>query len=133
MHDTVLPTITLCDDSSDGPTLEGKARTMAAAMYACSDGGTFVATCTTNKTAFSCPTGDELENVTVCIPGSTYDVDTSAICANLPANKGACSVACDRSMLYAFATSGYHVEPCTSTTGVVYQVIAAPMTGDGSR
>jgi hypothetical protein len=131
--DTLVNIPSLCDGGSTASTIEAKARDQAAAGIACTDGATYVATCTTNPTAFTCPTGDELEAATVCIPGTTYDISTAEICGHLPANAGACSVACDRAALYAFATSGYHIEPCTSTDGVVFEVIAAPMTGDGKR
>jgi hypothetical protein len=103
--------VTMCSNSDDGPTLEGMARTKA----------------------FQCPHGFELEDATVCISDQTYDASTTDVCAHLPASAGACSVACDRTALYAFATTGYHVSFCTSTDGITFQVGAAPMTGDGAR
>lgn len=127
--------ITLCDRSNDGPQLEARASAAAAQLVSCSAGPeTFAATCTAAPDAITCPLGFELEDATVCIPGTTYDADTTDLCQHLPAAQGACSVACDRAALYAYAIDGaFTTYTCETTDGVQFVVGAAPMTGNGAR
>jgi hypothetical protein len=128
--------VVLCDKSNDAQMIEQRADMAIAAETSCSGGEvTFAATCTAAPTAITCPEGFELEDSTVCIPGMPYDADTSGICGNLPQDAGACSFACNRTALYAFAVDGKFTTYTCPTADMKRQFIvgAAPMIGDGSR
>ena len=126
--------VPLCLDGTEAKPFETAAKVAAMSEVDCTPGATFAATCTAARTAYKCDDGFELEDATVCIVGMHYDADTSDICSHPQVNAGACSVPCDRTALYPFATGGKYTKYfCMSTDGIHYQVGAAPMTGDGAR
>jgi hypothetical protein len=62
-------------------------------------------------------------DVTACVPQQPYDSPMIAdVCAHLPVNMGACSVACDATALNMFAMSDHVVTTytCQSTDGIIY-------------
>jgi hypothetical protein len=125
----------LCDKSNDGPTIEEKAIAKARTLISCGGGAPLAATCTAPLDAITCPIGFDLEDTSVCIPGSTYGVDTSEICSDLPDTDNACGHACDREALYEYTTDGvFTTYTCeTATSHKQYVVGAAPRLGNGAR